>query len=150
MRDTFQLTRKVNLRFFVTWLLKSNLYNNAFFPLVEFPKIEVDLFKLQYFVKEGDIIIDVGVNIGMFLTILSKLVKTNGRVLSFEPSSNIFYYLNKIVNGKIKKLSNVHLFQEALENQSNNASLIFTKEKYWIMIDHLTRIVGLGNINDNY
>jgi FkbM family methyltransferase len=58
-------------------------------------------FLIQHFVKEGDIVIDIGAHIGIYSLFLSKLVGNHGKVLCFEPHNDISKSLknNFILNG---------------------------------------------------
>lgn len=58
----------------------------------------VSFFKKH--LKEGDVIADIGTNIGYFTTLFSYLVGENGRVISFEPSPTAYANLLKAVKQK--------------------------------------------------
>lgn len=51
---------------------------------------------MKNYIKEGDIVIDVGANIGYFTLLFSKLVGENGKVFAFEPESKNFELLKKM------------------------------------------------------
>ena len=58
-------------------------------------------------VKEGDIVIDIGANIGYFTLLFAKLVGPAGKVYSFEPEPSNFSILKK--NVKVNEYRNVIL-----------------------------------------
>lgn len=49
-------------------------------------------------VKEGDVVLDLGANIGYFTLLAARLVKKSGRVYSFEPEPRNFGYLSKNIS----------------------------------------------------
>lgn len=53
-------------------------------------------FLMRRILREGDIFIDVGANIGYFTAIGAALVGKTGEVHSFEPAPFIFSYLKKL------------------------------------------------------
>ena len=66
--------------------------------------------EISYFeknIKDGDIVIDAGANIGLYSIIASKLVGKSGEVHSFEPALETFNILEK--NILINNLSNVKI-----------------------------------------
>lgn len=73
--------------------------------------------KLELFlqvVKSGDIVLDVGANIGAFTVPLAKRVGPNGRIHSFEPQKVIYQRL--IANIVLNDLENVDVYPAALGN----------------------------------
>ena len=58
----------------------------------------VSFFKAH--LKPGDVVADIGTNIGYFTTLFSTLVGESGRVVSFEPSPGAYKNLCKAVRGK--------------------------------------------------
>lgn len=140
MNDRRRISYKIYYRLLVAELIKLNYYNERVHQLIKLPKIENELFKLRCFVKNGDVCIDVGANVGMYSIMLSRICGKNGTVLSFEPTPEVFHYLSKIIRNGINKLSNVKLYQMALGNHTGNVSLIFQNEKNGEISDTLTRI----------
>jgi FkbM family methyltransferase len=72
---------------------------------------EAELALLGLFLKPGDLVIDVGANIGTHTVFFAKKVGPAGKVLAFEPQRIVFQTLcaNLALNG----LLNVHAFQAA-------------------------------------
>lgn len=61
---------------------------------------EPDLLCLKYLIKEGDTVVDIGANIGIYTMFLSGYVGSSGKVFSIEPVPQTF----DILNFNIKKL----------------------------------------------
>ena len=76
----------------------------------EFSQAEVDLFK--QICCSGDVVIEVGANIGTHTQILSHLVGSKGRVLAFEPQRIVYQTL--CANIALNSVTNVHTYQMAL------------------------------------
>ena len=76
---------------------------------------EAELELLALFVKPGDVVIDVGANLGTHTVFLAQRAGTAGRVYAFEPQRIVFQLLcaNLALNG----LDNVHAFQAAVSRQ---------------------------------
>ena len=131
---------KVYYRHLVTLLLKYNILNETTFNLFHPPKIEAELFHLNKLVKKQSVCIDIGANVGMYTCKLSNLVGKNGQVIAFEPSLHAFKFLEKNVNGLVRKLKNVKIFNLAIGNKPDFVSLVYFYEKGGRISDPLTRI----------
>ena len=79
----------------------------------EFTHLEAKLF--EQICKEGDIVIEVGANIGAHTVYLSKLVG-KGVVIAFEPQRLVFQ--NLCANLAINSISNVFAYQEAVSHEN--------------------------------
>ena len=79
----------------------------------EFSYLEAKIF--EQICKAGDIVIEVGANIGAHTLYLSKLVG-NGFVFAFEPQRLIFQ--NLCANLALNSISNVFAYQEAVSNEN--------------------------------
>ena len=84
-----------------------------------FEPFETELVKRE--VKKGDIVLDVGANIGYYTLIFAKLVGTGGRVFAFEPEPNNFALLEK--NIEINGYKNIQLFKKAVTSKSGKVNL---------------------------
>ena len=83
---------------------------------------EEDTTKLfEKVVKKGDIVVDMGANVGYFTLLSAKLTGENGKVFSFEPNPKNFEYLSK--NIKINNYTNVTAEQKAISNSSGKIKL---------------------------
>ena len=80
----------------------------------EFSELEVELFK--QLCRTGDIVVEIGANIGTHTQVLSQLVGNTGRLIAFEPQRIIFQTL--CANMAINSITNVecYLFAVGAEN----------------------------------
>jgi len=82
-------------------------------------KATTDLFKK--IVKPGNIVVDLGANIGYFTLLAAKLVGQAGKVYAFEPEPKNFKYLSKNI-----ELNNYHyaaVFQKAVSDKAGKTEL---------------------------
>ena len=77
-------------------------------------KIQFNFFCIQ--VREGDVVIDVGANLGSYTIPLAEKVGVTGGVFAFEPFRRMTQLLN--ANVALNGLSNVWVVQCALSDQS--------------------------------
>lgn len=89
-----------------------------------FEEFETELAKKH--VKEGDVVLDIGANIGYYTLIFAKLVGPKGRVYAFEPDPYNFALLKK--NVEMNRYKNVILIQKAVSNKKEKARLYMNKE----------------------
>lgn len=82
---------------------------------------EPELGILHWFVRDGDSVIDVGANIGIYTAPLSRLVGPDGIVHSFEPVPRTFELLSYNVRGL--QITNVKLFNLGLSDCDRCATL---------------------------
>lgn len=77
-------------------------------------------------VKPGMNVLDIGANLGWFTVQMGRIVGPSGRVVAFEPRSDLFHYLGKTVmeNG----LENVVLFNCALGARAEEGYLHWARE----------------------
>lgn len=76
----------------------------------EYSEFEVDIFR--QLVKSGDVVIDVGANIGAFTVPLAQIVGEKGRVYAFEPQRVTFQVL--CGNVALNNLSNVWTYNKGV------------------------------------
>lgn len=72
-------------------------------------------------IKKGNIILDIGANIGYYTLLFSKLVGSKGKVFSFEPDPDNFRILSK--NVFFNKLRNVVLVNKAVSDKTGKLNL---------------------------
>jgi FkbM family methyltransferase len=81
-------------------------------------------YSLHYFVKnlikKGDIIIDIGANLGYYSILFAKWTGSAGKVYSVEPVG----IYNKIFLGKARKYPNIQLYPYALGLEEKNIELV--------------------------
>jgi FkbM family methyltransferase len=100
------------------------IYSNARTPVLE---IFAEVFRDRIYVppdipqiKENDIVIDIGANIGLF-SLLAASVAPSVLVHAFEPSSESFSLLTK--NAKANELSNIQCHQIAVSSVTGQKTL---------------------------
>ena len=81
--------------------------------------LETDVVKKE--VKKGDVVLDIGANIGYYTLIFARLVGEQGKVFAFEPDPDNFALLKK--NVEINGYRNVTLVQKAVSNKTGKARL---------------------------
>jgi FkbM family methyltransferase len=72
-------------------------------------------------VKEGDVVVDLGANIGYFTLLAARLVGTKGKVYSFEPEPRNFQYLTR--NIQLNGYDNVVALQKAVADKPGTVRL---------------------------
>lgn len=81
-------------------------------------------FETKYFLeylKKGNIILDIGANIGYYTLLFSKLVGDKGKVFAFEPDPDNFKMLRKNVD--FNHCQNVILVNKAVTNKTGKINL---------------------------
>lgn len=72
---------------------------------------------IKHYVQSGDVVLDVGANIGYYSVLCSKIVGDSGKVLAFEPTKHFAEICKE--NIKINELQNVSLFEFGLSNNES-------------------------------
>lgn len=78
-----------------------------------------ELFKK--IVKKGDVVVDLGANIGYFTLLAAKIVGEEGRVYAFEPEPRNFKYLGK--NIELNGYNNIVPVHKAVSDRSGKTKL---------------------------
>ncbi len=81
---------------------------------------------IKSLVKKGDVVLDLGANIGYFTLLAAKLVGEKGRVFSFEPEPTNFKYLTK--NIQLNNYTQVKAMQNAVSQKSGEKIKLFICE----------------------
>lgn len=76
--------------------------------------------------KEGDVFIDVGANIGWYSVHAARLVGPRGQVVAFEPEPNNLHLLRK--NVEANGLTNVTVDERGLSNEAGSFKLFLEKD----------------------
>ncbi len=92
---------------------KKLVFDNAWEPF------ETEIFMRE--IKPGDVVLDIGANIGYYTLLAAKLVGPTGRVYAFEPEPVNFELLKK--NVQANGFTNVILEQKAVSNQTGRLKL---------------------------
>jgi tRNA G37 N-methylase Trm5 len=69
---------------------------------------------LNTFLRQGDVFVDVGANIGLFSLVAARHVGQSGKVYAFEPTANIYDRLCE--NVQLNQFNNILCFQLALSD----------------------------------
>ena len=80
---------------------------------------------VQKEIKRGDVVLDIGANIGYYTLIFAKLVGEEGKVFAFEPDPTNFSLLKK--NVEINGYKNVELVQKAVSNKTGKIKLYLSR-----------------------
>jgi FkbM family methyltransferase len=75
--------------------------------------------------KEGDVVLDIGANIGYYTLLASRRVGPSGRVFAFEPDPRNFALLRK--NLRANGCTNVHVERKAVSDCSGTIRLYLDK-----------------------
>ena len=77
-------------------------------------------------VRPGDVVVDIGANIGYYTLLFSELTGPGGKVLAFEPHPANCALLRK--NVEANGLANVEVFERAASNRSGKARLYLDRD----------------------
>ncbi|MFI3332065.1 MAG: FkbM family methyltransferase [Rikenellaceae bacterium] len=77
------------------------------------------IYHLGYLVHEGDVVIDIGANLGYYTRTLSRLVGNEGKVYAVEPVPPIFEVLNR----NTRRCRNVELMNVALGRENKTITM---------------------------
>ncbi|MFI3286464.1 MAG: FkbM family methyltransferase [Rikenellaceae bacterium] len=77
------------------------------------------IYHLGYLVREGDVVIDIGANLGYYTRTFSRLVGDSGRVYAVEPVPPIFEVLNR----NTRRCRNVELMNVALGRDNTTVTM---------------------------
>ncbi len=83
---------------------------------------ERELGVLSIFLRQGDRVIDIGANVGVYTKAISSLVGNEGQVYAFEPLRDNLEILKKVIRDA--NLSNVKLFHAALGSQAGTQEMV--------------------------
>jgi FkbM family methyltransferase len=90
-------------------------------PTGSYEKHITNLFKNV--IRPGDVVLDVGANIGYYTIIAAEIVGKQGRVYAFEPSPNNYLFLTK--NVAINGFENVTTLRKAVSEKTGYAKLFY-------------------------
>jgi len=76
-------------------------------------------------IRKGDIVVDLGANVGQFTIFLSRIVGNKGKVYAFEPDPRNFLILKQ----RIKKFNNVVVENKAVNEKSSKLILFLHEDK---------------------
>jgi FkbM family methyltransferase len=108
-----------------TMFLDSSETSLRLFAHEVYEPFETEFFKKE--IKKGDVVLDIGANIGYYTLIFARLVGENGRAIAFEPEPANFALLKK--NVRINDYRNVILVQKAITNETGKIKLYLSRDK---------------------
>lgn len=116
--DSLRFNYKGSLPFgdFVSIFLAEDLYIKKNFLLNPAFRLEGSYEQDQVSLKNGDVVIDAGANIGLFSIFASRKVGSSGKVFAFEPIAETRKILEK--NLRENNITNVVVVPHALGNKS--------------------------------
>lgn len=78
--------------------------------------------KFQQIVKKGDIVYDIGANVGFYTLLSAELAGEGGKVFAFEPLPKNIFYLKKHI--KINKFNNVIVIEAGVSDKKGKLNFI--------------------------
>jgi FkbM family methyltransferase len=76
---------------------------------------------VKQLVKKGDVVLDIGANIGYYSVLFSRLVGVNGKIMCFEPTEHYRNVLRK--NIEVNNLVNVEVFDFGFSNKEQTLKI---------------------------
>lgn len=98
-------------------------------------------------IKEGDIVVDIGANIGVHTILMAKLVGKEGKVYAFEPDITNFKLLKK--NVEVNNYKNIVLVNKAVSDRNDKIKLYLCKNNNATHRTYNSRNVS-GKFNGKY
>ena len=95
--------------------------------------IPTDYLLNGHIVKEGDVVLDIGANIGYYVLIESKLVGEQGKVYAIEPVSSNLVQLQQ--NLKLNNCKNVEVFKLAVGDKNGKAKIYIPEKRNLSTLD---------------
>lgn len=113
------------------------LYKNVFpvynviYPYFKRRQDKQEIALMKKYIQTGDVVLDIGANIGFYTKILSELVGENGKVYAFEPDKTNYGYLMENAG----HLKNVVFFNKAVSDKTGKITLYHSD---LLNVDHKT------------
>lgn len=114
VRKKIKYRKSIYLELDISDWIQQNLYF-----LNEYEEREVRF--VECFLKEGDVFVDLGANIGLFSLVASQVIGTKGRVYAFEPGKESYGALCKHI--KLNKAKNIHAEKLAVTDKEGTVVL---------------------------
>lgn len=90
---------------------------------------------MQNILKRGDVVVDIGANIGYYVLMEAKLAGDEGRVYAIEPVADNVSLLKK--NVELNNYKNIDIFELAIGGEDKNGEICLTKKRNWCtMLDN--------------
>lgn len=111
---------------------------NFVYPQYDIPRgqslvVEAETFITAFrpFVKEGDVCLDIGGNLGTSSVVLSKLVGETGKIITFEPNTDFVRYINE--NLKLNNVHNIEIYNVGLSDKNEQKIFAYARANGGIM-----------------
>lgn len=85
-------------------------------------RLSPDIMLFREFIKKGDMVLDIGANVGTFSILFSQLCNETGIVFSFEPTKKVFKYLLENIN--LNNINNIIPINAAISDVNGILSLV--------------------------
>jgi FkbM family methyltransferase len=110
--------------------IKLKLYTDSMFSRVIWHGgfEEGELTFMKNFIKEKDVVLDIGANIGLHALIAGKLSGPNGKVIAAEPVDYIYRRLKE--NIEINNTRNITLLKKAFSDKTGTAEITISLEGF--------------------
>lgn len=105
---------------------------------------EPDIEPIKRLIRPGDVVIDLGANVGWYSHVLSKLVGETGRVYSIEPIPETFKLLAAVAVSR--RLSNVELLNVAVSDQDGSAVMEIPLHEYGGKNFYMAKIIPVSEV----
>ena len=107
---------------------------------------------IKHLIRPGDVVLDVGANIGYYTVIFSKLVGPSGKIFAFEPTKHFGDVLKQ--NIRANHLENIEIVNVGLSNKRQKLSIdigpssatLHSPAEFDVIIDH--EEIPLLTLND--
>jgi FkbM family methyltransferase len=125
--------------------LRLKLYTDSMFSRVIWKGgfEEAELVFMEKFIKPGDVIFDIGANIGLHALLAGRLSGAGGRVFAAEPVDYIYQRLKE--NIELNQASNVCLVKKAFSDKTGTADITISLEGF----DAWNSLGGQSNMTGN-
>ena len=111
---------------YIFYYLPNDKYIGQRVALEKYEPYETELILRQ--AKKGDVVVDVGANIGYYTVLLADKVGKKGKIYAFEPDLANFEILEK--NIKANKLENIVAIKAAVGSKQGKLKLYKSEENY--------------------
>ncbi len=106
----------------------------------------VDVYRSSEFLKENDIVLDLGASIGSFSVIASKRVGESGKVIAIEPDIHSFEILKS--NIQRNNCPNIIPLNIGVAGEPGEGQVTFSRRTYRFRVNSLENILSELNITD--
>jgi FkbM family methyltransferase len=104
---------------FLFWLDKNKYLDKS---IIDTGRFELKSSKIVFkFVRHGNLVLDIGANIGYYTVIFSKLVGKSGKIIAFEPTKHYEKILK--LNLQENNINNCEVFNIGLSNKNETKKI---------------------------